>query len=481
MDHFVAQLGAWRSGTGSLHARLAEAIVGAIDRRDLTVGTALPAERTLAELLGISRGTVVAAMRSLADQRVIQRVRGSGSVVAARSSRPARDRPRDTRLSQVYGAVGRGVIEMVAAAPLGDGAVPDSVWQAAIAEMDGLSTSTGYFYAQGLPALRGAIADHMVGWGLDVDPDDVAVCNGAQQAISLVAQTFVNRGDCVVVEEYTWAGAIDAFRAAGARVVTVRSDGIGPDVAHLRETLANANPVLVYLCSSVNNPTGVTMPATRRMRVTEACAAHGVTIVDDCIFHDVVIAERPNPLASYEPRPPVITIGSISKLFWGGLRIGWMHAPHEMLTRLAERRRIVDLGSPLVTQLVATHLLNDYAEAMRERRLAEISHRLSLLAELAGRELSDIEWTEPSGAYMVWMRLPYGDSREFAHYAMREGVAVLPGTLMSAAGAGADHIRLALIHDDATIIEAFTRLGRAWKNFRPMADRALDRSDLVVV
>jgi DNA-binding transcriptional MocR family regulator len=481
MDHFVAQLGAWRGGKGPLHARLAEAIMAAIDRRDLTIGTALPAERTLAELLDISRGTVVAAMRSLAGQGVIQRVRGSGSVVAARSSRPARDRPRDTRLAQVYDKVGNGVIEMVAAAPLGHGAIPDAVWQTALTEMDGLSTSTGYFYAQGLPALRGAIAGHMGGWGLDVDPDDIAVCNGAQQAISLVAQTFLNRGDCVVVEEYTWAGAIDAFRAAGARVVTVPSDGAGPDVAHLRETLANAKPVLVYLCSSVNNPTGVTMPATRRMRVTEACAAHGVMLVDDCIFHDVVIGDRPNPLASYEPRPSVITIGSISKLFWGGLRIGWMHAPRDLLTRLTERRRIVDLGSPLVTQLVATHLLNGFAESMRERRVDEITHRLELVAQVAEREVPELEWSEPSGAYMVWMRLPYGDSREFAHFAMREGVAVLPGTLMSAAGAGADHIRLALIHDDATIIEAFARLGRAWRNFVPVADRALDRSDLVVV
>ena len=157
MDHFVSILGSWRTGEGPLHARLSSALAAAVDRADLGIGTTLPAERTMAEALHVSRGTVVAAMRALAQDGVVQRTRGSGSVVAARASRPAgNERPQrhHTRLAEVYSGVERGVIEMVAAAPLGAGAVPDVVWQAALDEMNAMEAGTGYFYAQGVPELR---------------------------------------------------------------------------------------------------------------------------------------------------------------------------------------------------------------------------------------------------------------------------------------------------------------------------------------
>lgn len=483
MNQFASVLGAWRGGEGPLHARLSAAIEAAVERAELGIGTTLPAERTMADVLTVSRGTVVAAMRTLADGGIIRRRRGSGSIVIARVSRPSRvanDHLRQTRLAQVYDKLELGVIEMVAAAPLGAGAVPDTAWHAALEQMSGLEASTGYFYAQGLPALRSAIADHMTGWGIAADGDEVAICSGAQQAISVVVDTLVSRGDHVIVEEYTWAGAIDALRAAGARIVTIPSDGAGPDVPRLREALANTHPSLVYLCPTVNNPTGVTMSVTRRMRIVEACRPYGMPVVDDCANNDVVVGERPPPLATFDPSAPVITVGSISKLFWGGLRVGWMHAPKDLLARLAERRRVADLGSPLITQLVATELLTHHVEAMRERRLAEISARRELVTQLVERELP-WSWTEPSGGYMLWLRLPDGDSREFAHYALREGVAVLPGTIVSASGGGSDHLRLALIHDDPTTIEAFARLGRAWRTYAPLAARSRARPGSIVV
>jgi DNA-binding transcriptional MocR family regulator len=409
-------------------------------------------------------------MRALAGDGVIERVRGSGSIVVGRSRRPARspDR-RHSRLAQVYDHLGQGVIEMVAAAPIGDGAVPRSVWDAALSRMDRLEVGTGYFLAQGLPELRSAIAAHMAAWGITAEAEDIVICNGAQQGLSLTVDTLVSPGDHVIVEEYTWAGALDALRAAGARLISIPSDGAGLDVIRLREALAGARPTLVYLCPTVNNPTGETMSVTRRMRVMEACRAHGVTVVDDCANTDVVIGERPAALATYEPQAQVITIGSVSKLFWGGLRIGWIHAPTELLARLAERRRIADLGSPLITQVVATLLMAEHAEVMRTRRVAEIEERLEGVSGLLARELPGFDWTPPSGGYMLWLRLPHGESREFAHYALREGVAVLPGNIVSSRGTGSDRVRLALIHDRDTMTEAFRRLGLAWRAYAPAA------------
>lgn len=483
MNAFVECLGDWRAEDGPLHTRLSNAIAAAVDRDAVRIGSGLPAERSLAEALGLSRGTVVAAMRELVQSGVIQRVRGSGSIVVARSrqSHPAQPHRRHSRLAQAYDKLECGVIEMVAAAPLGTGAVPDAVWTVALDRMSGLEAGTGYFLAQGLPELRSAIAGHMAGWGIPAEADDVAICNGAQHAISLIVDTLVSRGDHVIVEEYTWAGAIDALRAAGARVVSIPSDGGGLDVSLLREALANTHPSLVYLCPTVNNPTGVSMSTTRRMRVIEACRAHGVTVVDDCANNDVVFGERPPPLATFDPTGNVITVGSISKLFWGGLRIGWAHAPSDILPRLTERRRIADLGSPLITQVVATTLLVDHADAMRERRLVEIAARMELVADLLRRELPEWSWSEPSGGYMVWLRLPDGDSHEFSQYAEREGVAVLPGSIVSAAGGGRDHLRLALVHDHDTTVEAFVRLGRAWRAYAPLAARNLGRPGPVVV
>lgn len=471
LNHFVESVGDWRSGSGPLHRRLAAAIRGAIDRGDLTVGTSLPAERLIAELLGVSRGTVVTALKTLVDAGMVERVQGSGSVVRGRTNwRPGVTTPRrSSRLAQVYNQLEQGDIEMVAAAPLGSGAIPPDVWSHAVAQVERFTHGTGYFLAHGLPELRAAVSDHMAEWGLRASVDDIAICNGGQQGISLAVETLVGRGDHVIVEEFTWAGAIDALRSVGARIVSVPSDGAGPDVTRLREALATTRTALVYLCPTVNNPTGVTMSTTRRMRILEACKAHSVPIIDDCITHDLALGDRPLPLAAIDPAAQVITVGSLSKLAFAGLRIGWMTAQRELLVRLAERRRIADLGSPLVTQFVATELLTDHALRIRDERLAEIARRLDLVRELIPAELVDWEWVEPHGGYTIWLRMPHGDSREFAHYARREGVAVLPGTVVSAGHSGAEFVRLALVHDLTVTEEAFTRLGRAWRTYAPVA------------
>jgi DNA-binding transcriptional MocR family regulator len=470
MSDILDQLDDWRRREGSLSARLSAALQSAIGRGAIPVGSTLPPERHLASLLGVSRGTIVAAMRSLAAAGLIERRQGSGSrVVAGAGGSAAAAAGVDPLRLAAFATTDLGIIDMTNAAGLGAGILGPELWDAVQQDLESVVLGSGYLPFRGLPSLRSVIADHMSGWGLAVDPEQVAICTGAQQAISVCATALITPGDRVIVERQSWPGALDAFREAGARLVPISSDPQGPDIGELRDALGAARTALVYLTPSAKNPTGTTMPAIRRARVVEACSSAAVPVIDDAVCQDVTIEPAPSALAAFDNSGQVITIGSASKLFWGGLRVGWMHTAEPLLSRLVECKRVADLGTSLVAQVIVTHLVRDHAVAMRERRVRELSERRHLVRELVDRHLPGFRYQDPSGGFALWLELPVGDGREFTEYARREGVAILPGSLVSADGSGAGFVRLAIVHDAVTTRVAFQRLGAAWSAYRPVA------------
>lgn len=470
MSDILDQLAGWREGGGALSSRLARALRDAIARGVIPIGATLPPERHLAAILAVSRGTVVTAMRSLATDGVIARRQGSGStVIGGADPSMITSRADPLRLDAFQASADLGVIDMTNAAGLGTGVLSSEVWDAARADLENVMLGSGYLPFRGLPMLRDAVARHMSRWGLRVTAEDVLICTGAQQAIAVCATALLNPGDRVIVERQSWPGALDAFREAGARLVPISSDDQGPDIRELRNALDSGRAALAYLTPSAKNPTGTTMPAIRRARVVEACAEHAVPLIDDCVCHDVTIEPAPNALAAFTGAGTVITIGSASKLFWGGLRVGWLHTTEPLLSRLVECKRVADLGTSLMSQVLVAHLLNDHAEEMRERRVGEMTERRTLIRECVDTYLPGWRYREPSGGFALWMELPAGDGREFTDYARREGVAILPGALVSADGSGAGFVRVATVHDAVTTRVAFQRLGAAWAAYRPFA------------
>lgn len=449
----VERLGRWSSGRGPLYVLLASRMRTLIDDGELPPGSLLPPDRALASALAVGRSTVVAAYDQLAVEGRIIRRQGSGTRVAGAAS----TRPRTTETPMFLHLLEPqdGVIMQGCAAP--DTPPPElaEAYARVLPALAGLTGDIGY-YPMGHPTLRTAIAARFEARGLPTTPDEILVTTGGQQALSLLARALVKPGDRVAVEVPTFPGALEAFREAGA---VLRGLPVG-----LTGLAADPHPALAYVIPSYHNPTGAVLPALQRRRLAETAA--DIPLIEDEVLADLGFPGEslPPPLASYHDQ--VITIGSLSKVLWGGLRIGWVRAKPPVIARLARIRAVHDLGSPVLDQLAAAAALSHVDTARRRSATLRKSQHDHLRAELA-RHLPDWEAPPVAGGQTLWTRLPHGDGTSFAQTALRHGVAVLPGVGLDAAGGSKEYIRLHFLLPEAALTETVRRLANAWQDYQP--------------
>jgi DNA-binding transcriptional MocR family regulator len=325
------------------------------------------------------------------------------------------------------------------------------------------------YSALGLPALRRAIARHLERRGLPTTEGQVLVTSGAQQAIALAGALFLRRGDPALVESPTFLGALDALHASGAALsaLPVGSDGVRLDA--FRDALRQRPARLVYMTATFHNPTGGSMPEGARREVGRLVADAHVPLIEDDSLVDIALGAPPPPsIASLVPRAPVLSVGSLSKLCWGGLRIGWIRAPEPLVRRLASLKVAADLGSAMLSQLVAVRLL-EQADEIRRLRRTQIQRQRDALAAALRARLPDWTWPMPDGGLSMWVRLPRGDAAEFAQVAQRHGVSLLAGPVISPEGGHPAHLRLVYVHEPEVLEEAVDRLARAWQAYAPLA------------
>jgi DNA-binding transcriptional MocR family regulator len=466
--HIERRLAGWTVGDGALNVRLSAAIAAAIERGDILPGTRLPAERSLAKALSVGRSTVVAAYASLARQGLVTRRQGSGTWVEPVGDY-ARGRAGElaTRAHHRLFAVSsfderNDAISFLAATPDSVAAVRELSPQAA-AEINRLSDHHGY-WPLGYPPLRQEIAKRLSARGLKTSEAEVLVTTGAQQAIALTAVAFVGPGDFVLLEDPTYPGAIDAYRQTGARILSAPLGPTGIDLDLLREALARADVKLIYATPSFQNPTSALMPKGDRQRLAQLASTHGAVLVEDEAHAELsLVAAAPAPIAAFAEDARVITIGSLSKVFWGGLRVGWIRAPQPLLSHLGRLKAILDLASPLPSQVLAALLLQR-ADEIIQVRLDEIRSRAALLSSLVSTHLG---WSlnEPAGGLVLWTKLPHGSASEFSEVARAHGALILPGPMTSPSGWFDDHVRLPYVGKPEVLEQGVHRLARAWQTY----------------
>ena len=462
----VARLGDWTDGEGPLYQRLADRLRQAIVRGELTAGTRLPPERLLARALAVSRTTVVGAYDLLRGEAVLESRQGSGTWVtapAAGEPEARRSPPRPARQSWLRGLTGtsNGSVDLLGAHLPAVAGVFASAMSGFQEQMHELTRVPGYF-PLGLPALRTAVAQFLTRAGLPTRDDQLLITTGAQQAISLSATAFLQAGDTVVVEDPTYIGAIDAFRSVGARVVSVPvgPDGVSP--AALRDAVVRTQARLVYVMPTYQNPTGAVMPETRRRDVARMAEELQVPVIEDLTLADIVFgAAPPPPLGSYTREGQILSVGSMSKLFWAGLRVGWIRAGEAALSRLIHQKVVADMGSSTPSQCLAAHLLA-HSEKVKRVRRKEVTRTVDLFAEQMAEHLPGWSFTRPQGGLVLWVKLPHGDAAELAQVALRHGVSIVPGSLLSPDNGWSDHVRFPLVADESAVRDGLERLGRAW-------------------
>lgn len=442
---------------------------------DLRPDDRLPPERALAEELAVSRSTTVAAYALLQERGVVVRRQGSGTRIA--TSRPLAPGARldangVNELFRPMLADEKDVVDLASATVGVAESVREVLANLPGPELAALLDTSGYVPA-GLATLRRRLALTYAEQGLPTDAGHVLVTAGAQQAISLVTSLLVSPGDAVVTEEATYGGALDIFRSAGARLHFAGSDGDGVRVDDLEQVVARVRPALIYLVPTYNNPTGTVLTERRRKAVVDIARRYHVPVMDDMVLSHLPLDGRPTPpaLAYYAETGPaasrtdlVITVDSLAKIFWGGLRIGWVRASPGLVNRLARAKTIVDLGGSPVMQLAGVRLLDVLAETV-SLRTTEFRAGLARTQELLANLLPEWEYQVPRGGQVLWMRLPRGSARGLATVALRHGVRIATGPALSPGETFDDHVRLPFTLAEPRLVEGLHRLAAAWRGY----------------
>jgi DNA-binding transcriptional MocR family regulator len=455
-------LSAWQAPAGARavggrrpeYVVLASAVRGLLTDGRLALGVRLPAERELAAALGISRTTVTAAYRELRESGHLTSRRGAGSWTALpnghRVSASGLWAPSDDN----------DLIDLGAAAL----AAPPQLQAAAgeaLRDLASYECGTGY-RPMGLDVLRAAIASSYVDRGLPTEPEQIMVTAGVQHALDLLLRLLIGPGARVLVETPTYPNALTAFAASRGRMATYAIGPDGWDEDLLISTLRTTQARIAYLIPDFHNPTGHLMASTLREKLPAAAHAAGTDLVVDESFTDLALDGQvmPPSVAAFDRAARVLTIGGMSKLYWGGLRIGWIRAAAPLVARLAATRVGVDMASPVLDQLVAARLLERRTEVVSARRRQLAAQRDALVGALRA-ELPDWRFRVPEGGMSMWLELDAPVSSALARAAEELGVRVAPGPRFGADGTMERFLRLPFTLPAPVLVDAVRRLAAA--------------------
>lgn len=469
-DRVARLLGGWASGSAPIYAQLAEALTRSITRGEVRDGTVLPPERLLARTLAVSRGTVVRAYALLQEQGLLARRQGSGSVVTVREvpgpstahrATPLFDESASTVLLK---AVPRSIVDL----PTELAALAAS---APSADQD--------LQPEGLPALRAAIAERYTAQGLPTAPEQILVTDGTQHGCTLALRGLCRPGDVVLTEALTWPGLIDAVTALGARAYGIPLDGRGVRTDELRAAVERLRPAAVFLNPHHHNPTGTRLSEQRRQEVADLAGDYGVPVVEDRAFASLAFDRRvPLPIAAARPDAPILTVDSLSKVVWDGLRLGWLRASADLVGRLRLVRAVEDLGTAVPSQLLGLQLLPRLDDLLAER-VTELAAKAAAAQEVVGRLLPDWSVAPVVGGGALWVTIP-ASARAFAAHAARRGVLVVTDETFATGESPDRHLRLPFTGAPDVVADALERLAAAWADFDPAMGPPASVAGLVV-
>lgn len=437
------------------YRRLVELVAQGIGDGRIPGGSQLPAERDLAGGLRVSRTTIVTAYRELEARGLVRGYVGRGTFVCARpepgsapfawrgkiASAALQSTPPTVR-DIVQAASDRRLINLAAGQPALD-QFPIEEFRRVVDRIltrDPIA-ALGFGPTEGEPQLRAAIARRFGG-----SPAEVLVVAGAQQGLDLLARCLIDPGDTIIIDRPGYLGAIDSFRAAGARLVGW--DVHKSDVDELEEQVLRYKPKFIYLTPTHHNPTGLTMPLRVRKGVLELAARYRLPIVEDDTYRDLSLGRQPPPsLYTLDAdHSIVIHLNSFSKALAPGLRLGWINAVPAIIDQLTLIKQRAD---PLTQNLVQLAVAEFIESGSFDRHLAglRIEHRkrrdafLSALAPLSSSKR--LQFAVPDGGLFLWCRLSAEvQAPDVLKHARARGVVFVAGAPFYVDPGGAHELRL---------------------------------------
>jgi len=450
-----------------VYQQIAAQLGNAIAHGERAPGERLPAIRALAAELGVHRDTVALAYEQLANAGWVEARVGAGTFVSASratrigtatrngNSKPAassipaaldRDRELDLTLApQVDRLIALDNTrpryatgdDMVAFHRL----IPDPRFYPVDEFRACIDTAFreegpelfSYASPEGDPRLRRAMAKHFRGHGIHRGADELVLCHGASQGITLALRLFTQPGDQVVVEVPTYANVLSAFAGLGLSAAPVPMDEHGPDPDALDRLLAKPEVKAFYTIPSFHNPLGTTTPLERRHEILEIATRHGVPVLEDGFELDLRFrGENILPLAALDESDVVVLLFSFSKSLFPGVRVGSISARGRALEGLVALKHATDLSDALLLQAGLTRFIESGAYERHLTRIRKVlrSRHQAMDEALESSMPPGTTWTRPDGGYQLWVELPFEiDTRDLLADAARAGVLFSPGTL----------------------------------------------------
>lgn len=444
----------------------------------IPLGCRLPSERAVAPVLGVSRNTVTRAYADLVSAGFAIARQGSGTFAAVPVDRR---RAHDHVLHPLgSGQSAEGAIDLNCAAGSATPGVA-AAYERALAALPAYLSSDGYL-PSGLPVLRALIADIYSNRGLPTRAEQIVITSGALAAIGIAVRALSRPGDHIAVESPVYSNAIEALRLGGGRLVSApMGDALGMegwDIDAIDATLRQTSPRLAYLIPDFQNPTGFLMADP--MRADYARALHGTrtTAIVDETLQPILLSDVPMPAPFACHSSDAITVGSVSKMYWGGLRVGWLRVSPELVPRLIRARVQSDLGSSLFDQLVVTELLQS-PEILQLRR-EQLRRRRDLLVQALREHLPEWRLRVPEGGLCLWVQLPRGSATRLAADAEREHVHVAPGPMFNVEGGSDAWLRIPYAKPEPELTQAVERLARTWRSLASESPRERKATRLLI-
>jgi DNA-binding transcriptional MocR family regulator len=455
---------------------LADTLRGLVTDGRLALDVRLPAERELAQALRVSRTTVTGAYNVLRTSGHLDSRRGAGSWTRL---------PGGVRVGQSGWWTPDTAPDLIDFATAALAAPPEMEAAAsdAVAALPRYLSGAGY-HPTGLPELRAAVADAYTGRGVSTSPEQIMVTNGVQHALDLALRLLAPPGSTVLTESPTYPNALAAFAARRNRVHTYGvADGWDTELllAAVRQTSAR----VAYLVPEFQNPTGHLMCDELRAALPAVAHAAGTDLIVDETFVDLPLDElaaqgavMPTPVAANDRHARVISIGGMSKPYWGGLRIGWIRAAEPIVQRLTAVRVGVDMSGPVLDQLVAVELLARSAAIVPARRV-QLRAQRDVLAAALRQHLPALRFRLPAGGVTLWAELDAPVSSALARSAETFGVRLAPGPKFGMDGTLERFVRLPFTLSGDVLIEAVSRIAAAYDDVARGSRRAWEAPALV--
>ena len=333
-----------------------------------------------------------------------------------------------------------------------------------------------YGATEGYLPLREMIARHASRSGVQIRPNNILITSGSQQALDLIGKIFINHGDRLLVESPTYLGALQAWNQYGAEYVTVRTDDDGMVSEDIEQAL-RTGPKFIYVLPNFQNPMGVTMSMERRVKLVEMADRYGVPLVEDDPYGQlrfegenlpgVNVLDAQLHVQNGRYTGNVIYFSTFSKILSPGLRLAWMIAPDEVISKLALAKQGTDLHTATFNQVVAYEVSRHGFLDNHVKHICEVysERRDVMLDSLAEHMPEGVTWTHPHGGLFLWVRVPEScDTTKMFPAAIRNKVAYVPGESFHPNGGGTNTMRLNFSYcKPETIVEGISRLGNMLK------------------